>query len=143
MMRKLARSQMRLWTRQQLAKQEGLCPLCALPIDLSIPRQAVVDHDHETGEVRAVLCRSCNACEGKVKNAVGRWGTKKVQMSLIVPYLERLLTYYKQPGLGVIYAQHQTPEEKKQAELAKRRRARVNKAAHKRVRSMAPNSTAE
>lgn len=136
MMRKLARSQMRLWTRMQLEKQGGICPLCAQPVDLSIPRQAVVDHDHETGEVRGVLCRSCNSAEGKVKNAIGCWGTKKVQMSLIVPYLERLLAYYKAPGLGVIYAQHQTPEEKKAAELAKRRRARATATARRRVRSM-------
>lgn len=133
---KLARTQQRAWLRKQLAAQGGLCPLCLLPIDLSIDREGVIDHDHETGECRGVLHRSCNSCEGKVKNAIGHWGTKKVDMSLIVPYLERLVAYYKQPGLGVIYSQHKTPEEKKLAALAKARKSRAVKAARRQVRSM-------
>ena len=137
-MRKLARTQMRAYVRKVLQDQGGICPLCALPIDLSIPREGVLDHDHETGECRGVLHRSCNSCIGRIDHAIGRWGSKKHTYAAILPYLERVLLYYKQPGLGVIYSQHQTAEEKRVAELAKRRRARAGTRARKQVRSMKP-----
>lgn len=53
-----------LWTRyrlrpedlaQMLAAQHGLCGICRQP-----PRRPVVDHDHETGAVRGILCHHCN-----------------------------------------------------------------------------------
>lgn len=139
-MRKMARNQQRWWVRKQLEAQGGVCPLCMKPIDLSIPREGVIDHDHESGECRGVLHRSCNAALGKVDHAIARWGCKVHKYSEILPWLERMLMYYKQPGLGIIYAQHQTPEEKKAADLAKRRRARATKVATRRVRSMKPTT---
>lgn len=37
---------------------DGVCPLCLTrPI-------AVIDHDHETGKVRGMLCKHCNAAIG-------------------------------------------------------------------------------
>lgn len=133
---KLARTQMRAFTIKTLREQGGTCPLCLLPIDLSIPREGVVDHDHETGECRGILHRSCNAALGKVDKAVGSWGCKKHSYDAIIPWLERMLEYYKRPGLGIIYSQHKTPEEKRVAALAKQRRARATKAARRQVRSM-------
>jgi len=38
-----------------LANQGGVCPVCQ-----SIPKQFVIDHDHETGDVRGLLCHRCN-----------------------------------------------------------------------------------
>ncbi|GAU66220.1 endonuclease [Streptomyces sp. NBRC 110611] len=42
--------------------QRGLCVICldAEPVH--------VDHDHETGKVRGVLCFSCNAALGQFKD---------------------------------------------------------------------------
>ena len=75
---KLSRSSMRAWTIGHLkTKQDGLCAICQKPIDLQVmgnKSDYVVDHCHETGEIRGVLHRSCNAAEGKVVNAAGRWG---------------------------------------------------------------------
>jgi len=134
--RKLARTQLRAWTLQQLAKQGGKCPLCGTPIDSSIPREAVVDHDHNTGEIRGVLHRSCNAAEGKVANAAGRWGAKSMEYGAIVPWLRNLLAYLEQPGTGVVYPTHKTPEEQRLARNAKVRKARAEKKARQAVRSM-------
>lgn len=41
--------------------QEGVCPICNGEI-------SVVDHDHKTGLVRGLLCRSCNAGLGLFKD---------------------------------------------------------------------------
>lgn len=124
MMRKLSRSQMRTWALRKLAEQGGVCPLCGQPIDTSIKGELVIDHDHDTGEIRGVLHRSCNAAEGKVANAAGRWGAKSMKYSAIVPWLERLLVYLKQPGCGLVYPTHKTEDELKAAQLEKRRKAR-------------------
>ena len=59
-----ARTANNLWTRyrlrpedveQMLAEQDGLCAICG-----TLPNRAVVDHDHQTGAVRGVLCHGCN-----------------------------------------------------------------------------------
>jgi len=47
----------------QLLVQGGVCPLCKTKIK---PEEAVLDHCHETGYVRAVLHRSCNQAEGRI-----------------------------------------------------------------------------
>lgn len=53
-----------LWTRYRLRpadyevllqSQNGLCAICGTP-----PSRPVVDHCHETGRVRGILCHPCN-----------------------------------------------------------------------------------
>lgn len=50
--------------------QHGLCAICGKPETHKTPRGFVykmsVDHDHNTGKVRALLCRSCNSGIGKL-----------------------------------------------------------------------------
>jgi len=41
-----------------LQLQSNCCYLCKVSVDSG--RRFVVDHDHETGAVRAILCNSCN-----------------------------------------------------------------------------------
>lgn len=134
-MRKLSRTQLRAWTLQQLGKQGGLCPVCGKPIDRTIPKEAVADHDHETGELRGVLHRSCNSSLGKIDHAAGRWGAKSMKYEDIVPFLERVIAYYKQPGLGVMYPTHKTPEEQRLARNAKARKTRAAKKARVMMKS--------
>jgi hypothetical protein len=50
--------------QEMFEKQGGKCALCA-------ERTAVdVDHDHDTGAVRGLLCRACNLGLGMFKDAV-------------------------------------------------------------------------
>jgi len=135
-MRKLTRSQMTAWKVRQLkVEQGGLCGICGLPIDLSIKGEGVIDHDHDTGEVRGVLHRSCNAAEGKVANAAGRWGAKTMKYSAIVEYLKKLVSYLERPGCGVIYPMHKTEDDKREARNAAARLKRAQAKAAQALRS--------
>lgn len=137
-LKKIPRSNLRAMTAMLLKQQGGLCPLCGKPIDLTIAREGVVDHDHHTGEVRGVLHRGCNGAEGKVANSVGRWAGTGMQYDKIIPWLENLLAYLKREGTGWMYPTHQTAEEKAQKAKLKRRTATAQKQARIKVRSMKP-----
>lgn len=129
MARKLTRSQLRPTALKLLKDQGMVCALCSKPIDLSIKGELVVDHDHDTGLIRGALHRSCNAAEGKVANAAGRWGAKSMSYDEIMPWLERLLSYLKQEPTQFIYPTHKTPEEARLARNAKARRTRATRQA--------------
>lgn len=49
--------------RQIFDEQGGLCCICFFPINLT-GRQTHIDHDHETGEIRGILCSTCNTILG-------------------------------------------------------------------------------
>jgi hypothetical protein len=44
-------------------KQKGKCAICGAPVGL------VVDHDHNTGVIRGLLCHLCNTGIGKLKDS--------------------------------------------------------------------------
>lgn len=52
-----------------IADQCGLCAICAAPLDLQ-SRRTHVDHDHNTGRVRGVLCHDCNTGLGMFKDSI-------------------------------------------------------------------------
>lgn len=121
---KIPRSQQRTFLFKIHKEQGGICPLCKKPINLAEKGAAVMDHDHETGLVRGILHRSCNAAEGKVANAAGRWGAKTMDYETgVIPYLENLVAYLKSPKHPYIYPTHLTPEEEKAKANLKRRTA--------------------
>lgn len=125
-MPKLSRTMMRSWVARHLStKQDGKCPLCNKEIDLGIKGEGVIDHDHDTGEIRGVLHRSCNSAEGKISNAAARWGAKDSSYPAIVAYLRSVVSYLEQPGAGIIYPMHKTADEKKDARNAKAREQRA------------------
>ena len=45
--------------REMEKAQGGTCAICADAISLS-DRRSHIDHDHETGKVRGILCAPCN-----------------------------------------------------------------------------------
>ena len=53
--------------QEAFVKQNGACAIC-----FSVSRKLVVDHDHDTGEFRGLLCRGCNAALGVVEANLDR-----------------------------------------------------------------------
>lgn len=136
MLRKIPRTAMRSWAARQVKiEQGGLCPLCNKPIDLTIKGEGVIDHDHDTGEVRGVLHRSCNAAEGKIANAAARWGAKSSNYTDIIAYLESVVAYLKRPGTGMMYPMHKSVEEKADAAKARLKARRAEAKAKLLMRS--------
>ncbi|MEV4115852.1 endonuclease VII domain-containing protein [Nonomuraea sp. NPDC049695] len=60
---------------RMLARQGGLCAICKV-----VPG-TFVDHSHETGQVRGVLCFNCN-------NGLGHFGDNLVLLELAALYLD-------------------------------------------------------
>lgn len=52
-----------------LAVQGGLCLVCGEPFGST--RNTQVDHDHQTGVVRGILCQRCNVFVGYVEKNIG------------------------------------------------------------------------
>jgi hypothetical protein len=56
-----------------LEEQQGVCAVCGLP-EISVRRGKLVplcvDHDHQTGKVRGLLCSKCNAALGMLKESI-------------------------------------------------------------------------
>lgn len=53
-----------------LAIQDGACAVCSCPEERRNPsgtiKRLVVDHDHDTGKVRGLLCHNCNIALGLI-----------------------------------------------------------------------------
>lgn len=64
---------------RMLEEQEGCCALCGDPLD---PKHTHIDHCHETGDVRGLLCRPCNV-------GLGMFHDSPDEMRRAILYLER------------------------------------------------------
>jgi hypothetical protein len=53
--------------RALFAAQDGKCGVCCKAMPQWPDRRTHIDHDHASGEVRGLLCSSCNRYEGWVR----------------------------------------------------------------------------
>lgn len=117
--------------REALLKKQGYkCPLCHGSMRANAKKNPALDHDHQTGFLRDVLCINCNGIEGKVFNLVRR---AKAELTPLA-WLENFIAYHRrhetpQHG-GILHHTHKTAEEKREAanKKARARRAAAKKA---------------
>jgi hypothetical protein len=95
-----------------LTQQNGLCAICHEQV---LPDEAVLDHCHKTGYIRAVLHRGCNAYIGHMENNQKRNRITPERLQAILANFE---TYVNTHRL-ILHTTHRTPEER--AERAKLR----------------------
>jgi hypothetical protein len=104
---------------QILVEQRGLCAICQEPIQ---PDEAVLDHCHKTGYIRAVLHRGCNAYIGHMENNMPR---NRITPNRLQQILNNFQFYINSHRLQ-IHPTHRTPEERKER-AKKRAKARRKK----------------
>jgi hypothetical protein len=63
--------------KDMLSLQNGLCAICG-----KSPEKLVVDHSHETGKVRGLLCSNCNV-------GLGLFGDSQEILNSAADYLEK------------------------------------------------------
>jgi len=115
-----------------MAAQSGACPLCRRNLSsLGSPNQCV-DHDHDSGIIRGVLCRTCNGIEGKVRLMAIRAACKEGYIDWLIE-LGKYLALHKEPQTNYIHPTHLTASEKKVKQLAKARKNYAKKAQAKKV----------
>lgn len=78
-----------------LAEQNNVCKICGSPDPKSKHMVFHVDHDHNTGKIRGLLCGNCNLALGNAKDSI-------VILKSMIQYLEYNLsknTQLKVPSL--------------------------------------------
>lgn len=134
MVGKLKASEVAAYKKELLDKQGWKCPLCGGSLKAVAPKNRVLDHDHETGFCRAVVCRGCNGAEGHIKGVISGYGKAGNSRYFQLQWLERLYEYWKlhsTPQTDKLYHKHQTEAEKREA---KNRKARLAYARKKEVK---------
>ena len=74
--------------------------------------QAVLDHNHKGGHVRATLHRGCNALLGRIENNAPRHGLRDEQLISFLIGAAKYLETHVENVSGLIHPTHRTPEEK-------------------------------
>lgn len=57
---------------EMIDMQGGCCIMCNTALEVDRPNKVHVDHCHDTGEVRGIMCQDCNHAEGKLRRIAKR-----------------------------------------------------------------------
>ena len=72
-----------------LTKQNNKCAICATSESDHQSGRFLVDHNHDTGEVRGILCNSCNS-------GIGFFNDDKEKLSNAIKYLDRDISFIQE-----------------------------------------------
>ncbi len=125
----------RIIRERVLREQNNVCPICANRIRVD---EAVLDHDHVSGRVRAVLHRNCNVGEAKLERLVRRYFALDVKdqksREIVLSLMASMMTFWEVDYSGNPYHPgHKFPEHKriqslkKEIKTAKRTTTKIRK----------------
>ena len=137
-MRKLKHAEIEVIRKKLQLAQGNKCAICDADFTEAklkgkklVPKYVpTLDHDHDTGVIRGVLCSNCNGNEGRIrKRALSSKRTRTYLQWLrrMVEYLESHL----QPKTSFIHPLHKTDDQKR---LLKNKKARQRAAAARAVK---------
>lgn len=120
-MRRITTPELAVFRNQFMITQGSKCAICQGPITSKPGQDPVLDHDHKTGAIRAVLHRSCNALLGKLENNQARFGVRDIAAFCVGSgkYLMRHTTNIT----GLLHSTHLNEDEKR----IKRNKQAVNR----------------
>jgi len=107
-----------------LSKQGFKCAICGCPLRNKVRGGAALDHCHESGVIRGVLCVSCNGGEGKVKSAAIRYGGGLEKWEQWLRNMLAYLSIHKIPKTNFIHPTFMTDDEKR---LKRNKTARIKR----------------
>ena len=143
-LRKTTCEQIQRIAKSLAIKQGGICPLCKVQLDMTSSGRAshwVVDHDHNTGEIRGVLCRACNGSEGRINNIVMKWGKQGNNPIAIRNWLKSLVDYLDTAEpTGMMYYSHKVKAAKDDRTKATAARQNARAAVRKAQRTTQRNT---
>ncbi len=125
-MRKLKTTEVSSVRTSLVAAQGGRCAICGGWFGTRAPLDPVLDHDHNTGAVRAVLHRGCNSLLGKVENNAPRYGVRN--LLAFCQGAGKYLLSHMTNITGMVHPKHKTEDEKREL---RNKRARMARAAKK------------
>lgn len=102
---RLKYTQIKEYREQQLVKQNHCCFLCGD----KITDDAVLDHNHSTGNIRRVLHRGCNALLGKIENNMKR---NKVSLERLDVWAKNLVAYMTEEHTQIQHPTHKVKKKK-------------------------------
>jgi hypothetical protein len=74
------------------AWQDGRCAVCG------IPRPLVIDHNHDSGFIRGLLCKSCNIREAREAGIFQKYRTRSpagmLSLELAYGFIQERIRYY-------------------------------------------------
>lgn len=71
------------WDIERMFEEQGKrCAICGCDLTYAVKREKHVDHDHNSGAVRGILCRKCNT-------GVGMFCDNPASLRAAADYLER------------------------------------------------------
>lgn len=123
---RLTKASLATWRADTLKAQGSVCALCGDPFTAKNP--AVGDHDHDTGQMRGVLHRGCNAMLGVIENGRARFQLKDLVRLMRV--LKRIPTYISERRDDApYYPTYRTDDEKRDLRNKRKRAARAARSA--------------